>query len=216
MAEPITGRFTHFETLIAKDSGPNIYDKWASSYDEDTNSMNWVGYKSVSSKWLSYNTKLGTNPKGLKHKIFDAGCGTGLVGEALAALVPSDLIEIYGGDLSTKMLEMAKSKSVYTDLKIINLKEELPYEADSFDSVICAGVFVLGHCGPECVRNLIRVLKSGCYLLATVRQDLYDETKGEWKQQIKDCNCELIEMNEIPYRINAEAVVMVVHKPLRT
>ena len=214
MAAPITG--SHFLTLIAEDSGPNSYDKWASTYEEDSNSMNWVGYKSVGSKWLSYYKKFGTNPKDLKHKIFDAGCGTGLVGEALAALVPNDQIEIYGGDLSTKMLEIAKSKSVYTDLQITNLKEELPYEADSFDSVVCAGVFVLAHCGPECLPNLIRVLKSGCYFFATVRQDLYDETREEWKQQIKDCNCELIEMNEIPYRMNTDAVVMVLRKPLRT
>ena len=215
MAASFPTSASHFMKLAERDGGPNSYDKWASRYEEDLNSVNYAGYKSIGSKWLSYNTKLNTNPKRLKHKIFDAGCGTGLVGEALVALVSSDLIEIYGGDLSSKMLELARSKSVYADLQIINLKEELPYEADSFDSVVCAGVFTLGHCGPECVPNLIRVLKRGCYLFATVRQDLYDEREEEWKQQIKDCNCELVEANEMPYcGTVAEGAVMVVHKGL--
>ena len=72
------------------------------------------------------------------------------------------------------------------------------------------------HCGPECVPNLLCVLKRGCYLFATVNQQVYEENKEEWKQQIKDCNCELIEANEMPYRDAAKAVVVVIHKPLRT
>ena len=99
--------------------------------------MNYVGYKSIGSKWLSYNTKLGTNPTGLKYKVFDAGCGTGLVGETLVTLVPSDLIEVYGGDWSSKVLELARSEGVYADLQVIDLKKELPYEADSFDCRMC-------------------------------------------------------------------------------
>ena len=85
-------------------------------------------------------------------------------------------------------------------------------------TVVCAGVFGMGqsHCGPECVPNLLCVLKRGCYLFATVNQQVYEENKEEWKQQIKDCNCELIEANEMPYRDAAKAVVVVIHKPLRT
>ena len=204
---------SQYQTLTAKDA--RSYDERASNYEEVTKSMNYIGPKSVGSKWLSYNTKLGTNPTGLKHTIFDAGCGTGLVGEALVTLVPGDLIEIYGGDVSSKMLEVARSKNVYSDLQIVNLYEELPYEADSFDSVTCAGVFGIDYlvCGPECIPNLIRVLKKGCYLFATIIQKVYDENE-EWKQQIKDCNCELIEDNEIPYRTAVRAVLIVVRKPL--
>ena len=218
MAASFSTSASHFLTLTTGDCSSNHYDEWARNYDEDVNSMNYVGYKSIGSKWLSYNAKLGTNPKGLKHKVFDAGCGTGLVGETLVALVPNDQIEIYGGDWSSKMLELARSKGVYADLQVINLKKELPYEADSFDSVVCAGVFGMGqsHCGPECVPNLIRVLKRGCYLFATVNQQVYEETKEEWRRQIKDCSCELIEANEMPYRDAAKAVVVVINKPLRT
>ena len=215
MAASFSASASHFVALIAKDGGSASYDKWAKSYEEDVNSMNYGGYKSVASKWLSYHTqltsvsKLGESPK---HKIFDAGCGTGLVGENLVSLVPRDVIDVYGADVSSNMLEIARTKNVYTDLQIVDLNKELPYAADSFDSVLCAGVFGVGHCGPDCLPNLIRVLKRGCHLFATVNREIYDVQRLEWSKQIKDCNCELIEDNEMPYREAAKAVVLVIHK----
>ena len=77
------------------------------------NTINYAGYKSVNSKWLSYHTNLGS---GVKHKVFDAGCGTGLLGEHLITQVPRDLIEIHGGDLTPGMLEIAKTKNVMPTL----------------------------------------------------------------------------------------------------
>jgi ubiquinone/menaquinone biosynthesis C-methylase UbiE len=211
MAASFSASASHFVALIAKDGGSASYDKWAKSYEDDVNSMNYGGYKSVVSKWLSYHTQLAKGET-LKHKIFDAGCGTGLVGENLVSLVPRDLIDVYGGDVSSNMLEIARTKNVYTDLQIVNLNEELPYAADSFDSVLCAGVFGVGHCGHACLPNLIRVLKRGCHLFATVNGEVYDVQRLEWAKQIKDCNCELIEDNEMPYREAAKAVVVVIHK----
>ena len=214
MAASFSASASHFVALIAKDGGSASYDKWAKSYEEDVNSMNYGGYKSVVSKWLSYHTQLTSVSKGEspKHKIFDAGCGTGLVGENLVSLVPRDLIDVYGGDVSSNMLKIARTKRVYTDLQIVDLNKELPYAADSFDSVLCAGVFGVGHCGPDCLPNLIRVLKRGCHLFATVNREIYDVQRLEWAKQIKDCNCELIEDNEMHYREAAKAVVVVIHK----
>lgn len=202
---------SHFIALTAKDGGPENYDKWANRYEADVNSMNYAGYKSVNSKWRGYHTEL-SQCSGAKHKIFDAGCGTGLLGEDLVTLVPRDQIEVYGGDLSPDMLEIARAKNVYADLRITNLKAELPYEADYFNSILCAGVFGVGHCGPDCLPNLIRVLKKGCYLFATVNIVFYNETMPEWERQFKDCNCELIEDNEMPYREGAKGVVVVIRK----
>ena len=66
----------------------------------------------------------------------------------------------------------------------------------------------------KCLPNLIRVLKKGCHLFATINSELYDIQRLEWAKQIKDedCNCELIEDVEIPYRDAAEGVVAVIHK----
>ena len=104
----------------------------ASSYEVDVNCMNYSGYSSVVQ-----------NDVGKKHKILDTGCGTGLAGELLLNSISTpQAIQLYGGDISTEMLKIAKSKGIYTELQVINLKEELPYEANSFDSVICVGACV--------------------------------------------------------------------------
>ena len=211
---PFSDRAKGFVALIAKDGGSSSYNKWANSYEEDVTSMNYSGYKSVVQKWQSYNSDLSAcfQKTGAKHKVFDAGCGTGLAGEMLVSSVSPDLLELYGGDISEKMIEVARTKTVYKDLQIINLKRELPYEADSFDSVLCAGVFGLGHCGPECVPNIIRVLKPGGYFIATVNKELFDTTVVEWRRITVECSCELIEESEMPYRDCAMAFVLVIHK----
>ena len=210
MAElPFSERAKGFVALIAEGGGSIAYDQWASSYEVDVNSMNYSGYTSVVQKWQSFHL----NDVGKKHKLLDTGCGTGLAGELLLNSVSTpQAIQLYGGDISNEMLKVAKSKGIYTELQVINLKEELPYEANSFDSVICAGVFGIGQCGPECLPNILHVLKPGCFFIATVNKELFDLTAEEWKKQISICNCELLENTKMPYRDYATAFVFVVRK----
>ena len=205
----ISERAKSFIAVIAEDGGSIAYDQWASSYEVDVNSMNYSGYSSVVQKWQSFHINVGK-----KHKILDTGCGTGLAGELLLNSISTpQAIQLYGGDISTEMLKIAKSKGIYTELQVINLKEELPYEANSFDSVICAGVFGVGHCGSECLPNILRVLKPGCFFIATVNEKVFDLTTAEeWKKQIATCNCELLENTKIPYLDYATAFVLVVRK----
>ena len=177
---------------VLVDGCPENYNTWANKYDTDMEALGSMAPNSVNAKWQSYHAKV-LEPGAAEHKVFDAGCGTGRIGEDLIALVPQGNIEIHGGDLSPDMLEVAKSKNVYSDLKVADLKAELPYEAEYFDSIVSSGVFLQGHCGPECLPNLIRVLKKDCYLITSVRKVFYEETKMEWARQIKECNCRLLE-----------------------
>ena len=114
---------------------------------------------SVTSVWKQYHPKdhltAALQTSGQKHKIFDAGCGTGQLTTEILKSIPEGAVEIFGGDYSPEMLSIAKGKNIYNDLKVVNLKEELPYAAESFDSVISSGVFLQGHCGPECIPNII-------------------------------------------------------------
>ena len=202
-----------YEAVLV-DGGPENYKEWASHYESDVKALGYAGYKSVNEKWKSYHEALLSDDKltTAKHRVFDAGCGSGLVGEDLITIVPPNLVEIYGGDLSLELIEIARSKNVYADLRVVNLKEELPYQPEYFDSVVCAGVFLQGHCGPDCLPNLIRVLKKGGYLIATVRKLFYEETKQEWQKQLQECNCKLLADTEMPYHDDAKAIVVVIIK----
>ena len=194
------------------DGGPENYRKWSTSYESDVKTLNYVGYRSVNEKWRRYHETSLSDDTAVKHKVFDAGCGSGLVGEDLITTISPDSVEIYGGDLSPELLEIARIKNIYADLRVVNLKEEIPYQPEYFDSIICAGVFLQGHCGPECLPNLIRILKRGCYLIATVRKQFYEETKQEWQKQFEACSCKLLEDVEMPYHEDAKAIVIVVNK----
>ena len=120
-------------------------------------------------------------------------------------------VKIYGGDLCQEMLDIAKK--IYVDLSIVNLKERLPYETGTFDSVLSAGVFLPGLCGPECIPELVRVLKRESYLITTVRKNFYEETNAGWKKQIKDCSCELLQVEEdIRYIDGLQGVLLVIYK----
>ena len=148
--------------------------------------------------------------------MFDAGCGTGLVIEVLVNSKEYNRkdLEIHGGDYSKEMVSIASKKNIYDDLRVANLKEELPYEPDTFDSIVCAGVFLQaeGHCGPECIPNIIRVLKKGGYFITTVRALFYKEIKEEWDRQISASGAVLIEAFSAPYNNHSEGIIFVIQK----
>ena len=192
---------------------PEVYKERASRYEEYAlQHLGYSGYKSVVSKWQDLYKTL-PPLSSLKYKIFDAGCGTGLIGDELESVLPSfhSNIALYGGD-SPDMLAIAEAKGIYEELKIVNLKEKLPYPAESFDSVLCAGVFVQGHCGPDSLNHIVRVLKKKCFLIATIRVLFYEGNKEAWMEAVTNCNCQLVEEILVPYCHNVQGIILVIKK----
>jgi SAM-dependent methyltransferase len=112
--------------------------------------------------------------------IFDAGAGSGLMGVVLAPLGYKDLVGI---DVSPDMLELARSKDVYKDLREMELGARLDFPDDTFAAVVSAGVFAAGHAPPESFEELIRVTKSGGHMIFSVRTDVYVEGGFKDKQE---------------------------------
>ncbi|MCI5144525.1 MAG: class I SAM-dependent methyltransferase, partial [Candidatus Electrothrix sp. AR3] len=71
-------------------------------------------------------------------KVLDAGCGTGLLGPKLQE---KGIKEITGMDISSKCLKEAEKKNAYNRTVKQNILEPLPCDKDSFDAVVCVGVF---------------------------------------------------------------------------
>ena len=106
--------------------------------------------------------------------ILDAGCGTGLVGEVLAKAGVSDL---FGVDYSQGMLDKANDKGVYQSLAKIDLNKEVPIASASYDAITCIGTFTSTHVVPEALRELVRLTRSGGFVVFTVRDDYWEATK---------------------------------------
>lgn len=191
------------------DGGPETYKKLASIYDQVVAAVNYKSPECVVHEWSRCYADVTT-----RQKVFDAGCGTGLAGVEIRKLPCAPLIDLYGGDLCPEMMEFARFKGVYDRLQVMNLKQELPFEDEFFDSVTCSGIFLQSHCGPECLPNIARVLKVGGYIVASVRMLFWEEMKSDWEQISRQCNLDLVKSSPIPHlRLDSgETNVLVLQK----
>lgn len=111
----------------------------------------------------------------------DYGCGSGRLYSIYKKSISGDSDNYFGIDVSGVCLEHAQREN--QGLKIDeNLKEfdglHIPFEDNSFDKIICFGVF--DACNQEVViRELFRVLKMGGELLLTGKNNRYYEDDKE-------------------------------------
>jgi predicted TPR repeat methyltransferase len=105
--------------------------------------------------------------------ILDAGCGTGLVGQALAALGYQD---ITGIDISSDMLVQAKATGHYREVHLQNLSQT-PYSLseNSFAAVACIGVFSLIADPTPVLREFCRLVRPQGYLVFTQQEVLFEQ-----------------------------------------
>ena len=121
------------KAYLAKDAAETsgVYDDWAAAYETD---MKDVGYAhpALVAAMLSRHLEPGGG------EILDAGAGTGIMGEILAALGYANLV---GLDASDGMLARAAAKGKYRELKHLYLGRPLDFADDRFAAVVSAGVF---------------------------------------------------------------------------
>jgi ubiquinone/menaquinone biosynthesis C-methylase UbiE len=68
-------------------------------------------------------------------RVLDLGCGTGALMEAMFAAYPGS--EVYGLDLSDKMIETARARLGGRATLTVGDAEHLPYDDNFFDVITC-------------------------------------------------------------------------------
>lgn len=103
--------------------------------------------------------------KGIKFKnILDLGCGTGAILEQINNTYT--FAELYGIDLSEKMIEQAKQRLDSKAVLSTGDAENLPYEENSFDLVCCVESFHHYPNPRKALSEIRRILKQdGTFLL---------------------------------------------------
>ena len=103
MAQKDVGNKIPIYKLKKTDEVMRYYDDWGqeNKYDKDMLDWNYTGPKETTETFIKYQ-------KNKDAKIYDAGCGTGLVGVELKKF---GYHNFYGADLSKKLLDFAKIKS---------------------------------------------------------------------------------------------------------
>jgi len=102
-------------------------------------------------------------------QVLDLGCGTGLVGQALAA---KGFKNIVGVDISPDMMAKAKMKNIYSDLVEHDLsnKEDFPRELNnSFDIVVSAGLINNNHMDEDLFEVMMATAKKGGMIIFASR-----------------------------------------------
>ncbi len=150
-----TGGDPHLErayTLNGPEQAQELYDEWAATYDADL-ADDTQGYVAPG---LAADTVV--RVAGVSGEILDAGCGTGLVGAALAA---RGARTVDGVDVSRGMLDRARETRAYRHLDAADLTRHLALPADAYDVVVCVGTLTHGHVGPSALAEFVRVVRPG-------------------------------------------------------
>lgn len=98
------------------------------------------------------------------HDILDAGCGTGLCGPLLADYAA----RLVGVDLSAKMLEQARDRSVYDELVKGELTAYLQSSVEAFDVIVSADTLVYFGALEDVIAAAARALRPDGYFVFTV------------------------------------------------
>lgn len=141
------------------------YDDWATSYEADLCAM---GYRipamiaSVFTRFVPADAEA----------ILDVGCGGGIQAEPLVELGYGP---ITGIDLSEGMLQVARDKGLYAELKQQILGERLSFPDDRFAAIICSGVITPGHAPAHSFDELVRIARPGARIVFSLRSDAKQE-----------------------------------------
>jgi predicted TPR repeat methyltransferase len=157
------------------------YDEWAADYEAH---MRNVGYAhpAMVAAMLSRHLPPGDDA------ILDAGAGTGIMAELLVAMRYSHIV---GVDASAKMLALAAGKNRYRELHQMVLGRPLDFAGDRFAAVVSAGVFTEGHAPLAGLDELVRVTRTGGYVVFSIARAYLEgsfddkqkslEAAGQWR-----------------------------------
>ncbi|THV51923.1 hypothetical protein BGAL_0094g00020 [Botrytis galanthina] len=157
-----------------------FYAQWASTYNTHIVALqNYVAPTLIAQIACQ-------SPRYSTLRILDAGCGTGLVGVALAE---SGATYIDGLDFSPAMLAQARLTGCYHNLLVGDLLQTIEVPDETYDLVTCAGTFTYGHVGPDpALREFFRILIPNGLIIATVLEEVCES--GGYKAEIEKLEAE--------------------------
>ena len=148
------------------------YDEWGTNnkYDKDMVEWDYTGPKETVETFKKY-------AKNKEIKIYDAGCGTGLVGVELKKY---GYTNFDGVDLSQKLLDLVPN-GLYKNLSKADLNKPLNINDNEYDAVLCVGTFTFGHVKPPALDEFIRITKNKGLICFTINEGIYEEYEFDKK-----------------------------------
>ena len=167
MAKQLEG-FVAKLTALGGGSGESrdLYEEWAPTYERNLQQdYGYIAPRIAAQAFTEHSSDKNA-------RILDLGCGTGLVGEELAA---HGFRYIDGLDISPKMLDQARHKQIYDELLIADMTRPIDLGGRAYGAAIDVGCFGGGHVGPEQLPDMIRCVQPGGLLVFYINGIPYDE-----------------------------------------
>ena len=158
----------------------NFYDEWGNKdkYNKDMVDWDYSGPKETVNTFMKY-------AENKDMLIFDAGCGTGLVGKELKKFGYSNF---YGADLSKTLLDTIPKKKK-KKLDKVDLNEPIKTNDNYYDAVMCVGTFTYAHVKPNALEEFVRITKNKGLICFTINEGIYEEYGFNKKiKELKDKN----------------------------
>ena len=187
------------------ESVKDYYSKWAATYNDDVTDE-YMGTELIA-EILTDQIDHDSSMDKATSVVADVGCGTGLVGKGL---VKRGVGVIDGMDISPEMIMHARKLGIYRHL-FDEVDINFPLNSawtDSYDAVICCGVFTLGHVLPEALHQLLTITRPGGLVVTSTRCAYYDATdyQAVSDQLIKDGLAQLLNcLKDAPYTLDGDA-----------
>ena len=166
MAQKDVGNKIPIYKLKTTDEVMKYYDEWGDKdkYNKDMVDWNYTGPKETAETFNKYEKNKDT-------LIFDAGCGTGLVGIELKKY---SFKNFHGADLSQTLLDTIP-KDLYEKLVKVDLNKPIEVENNFYGGVMCVGTFTFGHVKPPALDEFIRITKNKGLICFTINEGIHEE-----------------------------------------
>ena len=166
MAQKDVGNKVPIYKLKTTEEVMSYYDEWGKNgkYDKDMVEWNYTGPKETVDAYKKYEN----NKEAL---IYDAGCGSGLVGLELKKF---GFQNFHGADLSQQLLDSVPS-NLYKKLFKVDLNKPINLPDKTYDATLCVGTFTYGHVKPIALEEFIRITKKDGLICFTINEGIYSE-----------------------------------------
>ena len=153
--------------IKSKEKLREYYKTWSNNYDNDVRSCQYNGPETITNILTKNYNIYGSS-------ILDVGCGTGLLGDYL--FKNKYQISIDGIDISPEMIEIARKRKYYDDLRIVDIFNVTTSQNKKYDYIVSAGMFTHNHVGPSAVENILHFLEIDGVLIFTVRNSFAEQS----------------------------------------
>jgi predicted TPR repeat methyltransferase len=146
------------------------YDGLAASYDSTLAGWGYQAPRRVAELLL----RLLPGERG-SQTVLDAGCGTGLAGQALRDAGFGG--RLLGVDISPGSVDLAARRAIYDGVVVGDLQQPLVYDDDCVDGVVCVGVLTYVPDVAAIWGEFCRVTRPGGVIVLTQREDVWNERR---------------------------------------